>query len=102
MNMIKGLGILAVLLAIVGAFVTIPYLAAILVVLGLIGGVSVAGEDHVRVIVSALALTGLAGVLSNIPTIGQYLNGIVANLGLMVAGAAIIIILGNVYRRFKP
>jgi len=102
MNIMKALGILAVLLAIVGAFVTIPYLAAMLVVLGLIGGVCIAGEDHVRVIVSALALTALAGVLGNIPAVGHYLNGIVANLGLMASGAAIIIILGNVYRRFKP
>ena len=102
MNIIKIVGIVSVLLAIVGAFVTIPYLAAILVILGLIGGVSIAGEDHVRVIVSALALTALAGVLGNIPEIGHYLNGIVANLGLMAAGAAIVIVLGNIYRRFKP
>ena len=102
MNIMKIVGIVSVLLAIVGAFVTIPYLAAILVILGLIGGVSIAGEDHVRVIVSALALTALAGVLGNIPEIGHYLNGIVANLGLMAAGAAIVIVLGNIYRRFKP
>ena len=102
MNIMKALGILSVLLAIIGAFVTIPYLAAILVVLGLIGGVGIAGEDHVRVIVTALALAALSGVLGNIPAIGHYLNGIASNLGLMVAGAALTIIAGNVYRRFKP
>jgi hypothetical protein len=102
MSIIKLLGIVSVLLAIVGAFVTIPYLAAILVVLGLIGGASIAAEDHVRVIVTALALNALAGVLTNIPEIGHYLTGIVANLGLMVAGGAITIILCNIYRRFKP
>jgi hypothetical protein len=102
MSIIKILGIISVLLAIVGAFVAIPYLAAILVVLGLIGGASIAAEDHVRVIVTALALNSLAGVLSNIPEIGHYLTSIVANLGLMVAGGAITIILCNIYRRFKP
>lgn len=102
MKIIKYLGLLAVLLSIIGAFVTIPYLAAILVVLGLIGGASIAAEDHVRVIVTALALNGLASVLSNIPEIGHYLTAIVANLGLMVAGGAITIILGNIWRRFKP
>ena len=102
MSIIKVLGIVSVLLAIVGAFVAIPYLAAILVVLGLIGGASIAAEDHVRVIVTALALNSLAGVLTNIPEIGHYLTSIVANLGLMVAGGAITIILCNVYRRFKP
>jgi len=102
MNLYKALGILSVVLAIVGVFVTVPYLAAILVVLGLVGGVPIAAEDHVRVIVTALALTGLASVLGNIPEIGHYLSGIVANLGVMVAGAAITIMLGNIYRRFKP
>ena len=102
MSIIKIVGIVSVLLAIVGAFVAIPYLAAILVVLGLIGGASIAAEDHVRVIVTALALNSLAGVLTNIPEIGHYLTSIVANLGLMVAGGAITIILCNIYRRFKP
>ena len=66
----KILGLIAVALAIVGAFATIPSLAAALVILGLIGGFSIDGADHVRVIVSALALTALSGTLNNIPAVG--------------------------------
>jgi hypothetical protein len=102
MKLEKILGLIAVILAIVGAFVAIPYLAAALVIIGLIVGLSIDGADHVRVIVSALALTALAGALGGIPAIGSHLAGIVSNLGVTAAGAAIMIILRNIYARFKP
>ena len=102
MKIIKVLGLLAVAAAIVGAFVNIPNLATILVILGLIGGFAIEGPDHVRVIVSALALTALGGTLNSIPSVGGYLATIVTNLGVMAAGAAIMIILRNIYNRFKP
>ena len=102
MKIIKMLGLIAVAAAIVGAFVTIPNLATVLVILGLIGGFTIDAPDHVRVIVSALALTALAGTLNNIPSVGSYLTNIVGNLGLLVSGVAIMIILRNIYNRFKP
>jgi hypothetical protein len=102
MNAQKIVGLVAVALAVVGAFVVIPNLAAILVVLGLVGGYSIDGADHVRVIVSALALTALAGTLAAIPAVGDKLAGIVGNIGVIAAGAAIMIIMRNVYNRFKP
>src|SRR5579862_5703269 len=102
MKIMKILGLVAVAAAIVGAFVTIPSLLTLLVILGLIGGFSIDGPDHVRVIVSALALTALAGTLNNIPSVGSYLTAIVSNLGVLASGVAIMIILRNVYNRFKP
>jgi hypothetical protein len=102
MKLEKILGLIAVILAIVGAFVTIPYLAAALVIIGLVIGFSIDAADHVRVIVSALALTALAGALSSIPAIGGHLTSIVSSLGVVAAGAAIMIILRNIYARFKP
>ena len=102
MKIMKILGLIAVAASIVGAFVTIPNLATVLVILGLIGGFGIDGPDHVRVIVSALALTALAGTLNNIPSIGGYLTNIVSNLGVLASGASIMIILRNVYNRFKP
>lgn len=102
MKLEKILGLIAIILAIVGAFVTIPYLAAALVVIGLVIGFSIDAADHVRVIVSALALTALAGVLGSIPAIGSHLTNIVSSLGVLAAGAAIMIILRNMYARFKP
>src|SRR5579862_3791268 len=102
MKIMKILGLVAVAAAIVGAFVTIPNLGTVLVILGLIGGFVIDAPDHVRVIVSALALTALAGTLNNIPSVGSYLTNIVGNLGILVSGGAIMIILRNIYNRFKP
>ncbi|HEX9138445.1 MAG TPA: hypothetical protein VF848_01550 [Steroidobacteraceae bacterium] len=102
MNLNKILGLIGIALAIIGAFVASPYIATALVIIGLIVGFSIAADTHVRVIVSAIALSSLAGVLTSIPGVGQYLTAIVANLGVMAAGAAITVILCNIYGRFKP
>ena len=98
----KIVGLVGMALAVVGAFVVIPNLAAILVVFGLVIGFSIDGADHVRVIVSAVALAALAGTLAAIPAVGDKLALIVGNIGIAAAGAAIMIILRNVYNRFKP
>ena len=102
MKIMKILGLIGLAAAVVGAFVTIPKLATVLVILGLMGGFMIDGPDHVRVIVSALALTALASTLNNIPSVGSYLTAIVSNLGVLASGTAITIILRNVYNRFKP
>ena len=102
MKIQKILGLIAVALAVVGAFVTIPNLAAVLVVIGLVVGYSIDAADHVRVIVSALALTALAGTLGSIPAVGSHLANIVGGFGVLAAGAAIMIVLRNMYARFKP
>jgi hypothetical protein len=102
MKIMRILGLLAIAAAVIGAFVTIPNLAAVLVILGLIGGFAIDGPDHVRVIVSALALMALGGTLNAIPSVGGYLAAIVTNLGVLAAGTAIMIILRNIYNRFKP
>jgi hypothetical protein len=98
----KILGLVALAVSIVGAFVTIPYIGLILLVIGLIVGFSIAGEHHVRVIVSAIALSMFAGAFSTVPSVGSYLQSIVANIGGLAAGAALSIILMNIYNRFKP
>jgi xanthine/uracil permease len=102
MNVQKILGLIGLLVAIVGAFVTIPYIGLILLVIGLIIGYSILGEHHVRVIVSAIALSMFAGAFSAVPSVGSYLQSIVANIGGMAAGAALAIILINIFNRFKP
>jgi hypothetical protein len=102
MKFMTILGLVGVGLAVVGAFVAIPHLAAVLVILGLIAGLTIEGPDHVRVIVSALALTALAGTLNAIPSVGGYLTAIVSNFGVILSGAAIMIIVRNIYARVKP
>ena len=102
MKFMNIVGLIAVGLAIAGAFVTIPSLGAVLVILGLIAGFVIDGPDHVRIIVSALALTALAGVLNAIPSVGGYLTSNVSNFGVILSGAAIMIILRNIYARVRP
>ncbi len=102
MNVPKIVGWIALAVAIVGAFVHIPYLAAILVVAGLVVGCFIAAEDHVRVIVTALALTTLSGTLGAIPAVGSYLVTILSNFAVVTSGAALMIIVLNIYRRYKP
>jgi hypothetical protein len=101
-NPFKFVGWLGIAIAVIGAFVEIPYAGLILVLLGLVAGFAMAAEDHVRVLVSALVLTSLSGVLTNIPEIGTYLTSIFSAAGTFAAGAAIMIISRNIWRRYKP
>jgi hypothetical protein len=95
-------GLIGIAIAIVAAFVTNPYVALILLVLGLISGYFIVREDHVRVIVTALALTTFAHNFDVIPQVGVFLGMIVANFALLTAGAALMIMLRNIYARFMP
>jgi len=101
-NPFKLIGWAAVAICVVGAFVEIPYAGLLLVLLGLVGGVAIATEDSVRVIVTALALASLSGVLMNIPEVGAYLTKIFSAGGTFVAGAALTMISRNVWNRYKP
>jgi hypothetical protein len=102
MNVYKIVGLLGALLALVAAFVNIPYAQPLIAIAGLVVGISVAGEHHVRVIVSALALAALAGTFNGIPTAGPVITAILGNFGVLAAGAALFIIVRNMYERLKP
>ena len=101
-NPFKIVGWVGIAIAVLGAFVEIPYAGTLLVLLGLVAGYAIAAEDHVRVLVSALVLTSLSGVLMNIPEIGSYLTSILSAAGTFAAGAALMIVTRNIWRRFKP
>ena len=92
----------AIALAVVGAFVQIPYLPVLLLLLGLAVGVSIAKEDSVRVMVTALALASLSTVFNHIPEVGGYLYKIFGASGVFAAGASMTLIVRNVWNRFKP
>jgi hypothetical protein len=101
-NPFKIVGWVAIAIAVLGAFIDIPYAGLLLVLLGLAAGYAIAAEDHVRVLVSALVLTSLSGVLMNIPELGQYLTSIFSAAGTFAAGAALTIITRNIWRRYQP
>jgi hypothetical protein len=95
----KLAAIIGILIALVAAFVSIPYAVTLMTVAGVIVGVSILAEHQVRVIVSAVALTALAASFSELPAVGTYLTSIIANVGHVAAGAALFIILRNVVTR---
>ena len=91
MNKIGGLArALYIVLAIVAGFVAMGGLnvALVLVVLGLISGISMPRDRLVLAMVAVVALPMIGTALSIIPTIGAQLAAVMTNLQAAVAGAA--------------
>jgi hypothetical protein len=83
--------LLAVVVAIAAAFVVIPYVAAILLVLGAVAGLGVAREDRTRLYVVTLLLVAASKFLEGIPgELGTYLSAIFTGLGTAYVGASIV------------
>ena len=80
---------LAIILAVVAGFVALGGMntALLLVVLGLISGISLPREEVMRVGVTVLVLPAVAAALGNIPAIGEQLGAVAGNVGLAAAGA---------------
>ena len=102
MNPFKIMGWVAIAIAVIGAFVEIPYAALALLLLGLVVGISIATEDSVRVLLTALVLVSLSHMFTNIPELGLYLTKIFTAAGTFVAGGALMLITRNMWNRFKP
>jgi len=98
-NIQKIILLVALALAVVAAFVTIPYAAAVLVLLGIPIGIWVVADIQVRVLVSALVLNLLGHAFDAVPAIGPYIGNIIANVGIAVAGIALTIVFRNIYAR---
>ncbi|HEY1889108.1 MAG TPA: hypothetical protein VGG63_01785 [Steroidobacteraceae bacterium] len=99
MNIHKIVGIIGLLLAIVAAFVNIPYAMELMAIAGVIVAINIAAEDNVRVIVSAIAIPVVAGLFNGLPTVGVHVTAILTNIGYVLGGAALLIILRNIWRR---
>ena len=102
MKIIKIMGLVAVAAAIVGAFVTIPNLATFLVILGLIGGFVIDGSRPCSRHRLGTRADGARRHLEQHPVSGQLSDRHRWQSGCAGSGAAIMIILRNVYNRFKP
>jgi len=90
---------IAVLVAIVAAFVTIPYVAVILLVLGAISAIGNSAETNTRVFLVAIVLTVGSKSLEAIPAIGTYLSTIFGGIGTAAIGASILAITLTLYNR---
>jgi hypothetical protein len=80
---------LYILLGIIAGFVALGTMnvALVLVVLGLIAGISMPRERMVLAGVAMLALPIVGGALGTIPSVGAQLTAVCANLQVGVAGA---------------
>jgi hypothetical protein len=90
LNKIGGLArALYILLAIVAGFVTLGTMdvALVLVVLGLIAGLSMPRERMVLAAAAVIALPTVGAALGHIPAIGDKLTAICGNLQTGIAGA---------------
>lgn len=90
LNKISGLArAIYIIFAIVGGFVAMDgiNLALLLVVLGLIAGLSMPRERMVLAAVVIVALPIIGAALATIPAVGTQLNAVTANLQLGIAGA---------------
>lgn len=93
--------LLAILVAIVVAFVDVPQAAVILLVLGGIAAIGNAPEENLRVYVVTLVLLGYAQMLDAIPAVGGPLAAIFANVGVAMLGYSIVAITIRVALRIK-
>jgi hypothetical protein len=89
LNKVAGLArAIALILAIVAAFVAIPTnVALVLVLLGVIAGFAYTAEDFTRLALMVLVLPMIGAALSNIPQIGVHLAAVMGNVALAIAGA---------------
>lgn len=93
-----GARALAVVLAIVGAFVTVPQLSVILILLGAISVIGNQPEDNVRVYIVTAALLLGAKELSVVPAVGSYLATIFSGIGLAALGGTALGVLITITR----
>jgi hypothetical protein len=94
MNAIKIIRLVALVLAVIAAFVTIPYVALAFIVLGLlIGFMGVPEERRLLFLVMAVALAMVAGALDPIPVIGTYLTAMLTNASAIINAGAVAVIL---------
>ncbi|HVJ71869.1 MAG TPA: hypothetical protein VM531_10250 [Sphingomicrobium sp.] len=80
---------LYIVIAIAAGFVAMGGInvALVLVVLGLIAGISMPRDRMVLAAATVIALPLVGAALANIPTIGEQLSAVMTNLQLGVAGA---------------
>ena len=92
LNMISGLArTLYIVLAIVAGFValTMMNVPLVLVVLGLIAGITLPQDRYVTAAVTIIALPILGAAMANVPVIGAQLSAVMGNLQLGMAGTLV-------------
>lgn len=101
LNMVSGLArTLYIVLAIVAGFVALGTMnvALVLVVLGLIAGLTLPVDRYVTAAATAIVLPILGAALGTIPAIGAQLTAVCGNLQLGIAGAVAMAMIMRLYQ----
>ena len=101
MTKLSGLArALGILLAIIGGFVAIPNvnIALVLVVLGLIAGITTPDDRFITILLYVLVLPVIGAALANIPAVGAQLGAVASGLALLAAGAGATCIALRLYK----
>ena len=105
MNIDRIAPLLTIIVALLATFIANEWWALALLVIGLVhGGMSPVKEhaSQAAIIVSALAFPTLANNLDVIPAVGTYLNTIVDNVSIGIAGYALATLVMEVKSRVMP
>lgn len=92
---------IGVLLAVVAAFVTIPYVATVLLVLGAIAALNNTPDDSTRVYMITIVLFLIAKSVAVVPTAGGILAAIFTNLDMALIGASLVSVVLGLYARIR-
>ena len=94
---------LAIVLAVVAGFVSIPNLntSLVLVIFGLIAGLAYAEDAATRLILTVLVLPTVSAALNLIPQVGMQLGQVATNIALSAAGGVATVIGLRVFNTIK-
>ncbi len=97
----KIVRMLATAVAVIAAFVTIPYDALIMAVLGIGIGYYVEADRRMLYLVTAVALStaAVSGGLGAIPMAGDYVSAIFGNISTIINAGALVVIGTVIYER---
>ena len=100
MDTAKIVRIVALVVAVAAAFVSIPYIGLIIAVVGIVLGIlAVETEHRMFFLVIAVALAQVSGAFGVIPAVGTYISDIMGNVSAIVNAAALTVILMHVKDR---
>lgn len=99
----KIVQLVAVLAAVVaGLWADMPEAGMIVAILGAVGGYFVAADDRQRFVITAIALSIVAGGLGTVPAVGGYISSVMGSLGNLFAAGAVVVILVGLFEELKP
>ena len=96
MNALKIVRLVAMAVAVIGAFTAIPEAALIMAVIGLVMGVMddmADNSNRTYMMVFAVTLATVAGAAGPLPLVGSYISDIMGNMSTIMNAAALGIIL---------